>query len=173
MTITEKFKDDSARAAIRALRGLEQTAIMLETWAPEVFPETTEVNGVVQKHFGRVMMESAAESIRQAWADAIKEVADSDRTNTEDERVRAILAGTAIGSLPNDYPLSKLALETWNKLQERTLEGLALIGRIEEILIIADAGSRRIETAMDACDKITVLCYAALPAAVTSKMVQS
>lgn len=45
--------------------------------------------------------------------------------------VRQILAGTDVGSLPNDYPIERLALETWNTLQERTLEGLALIGRAE------------------------------------------
>lgn len=70
MTVTPEFKEASARAAIRALRELEQTAIMLETYAPEVFPE---INEQGQKHFGRVMMESAAEAIRGAWAKAIKE----------------------------------------------------------------------------------------------------
>lgn len=74
MTLTPEFKEASTRAAIRGLRGLEQTAIMLEKWAPEIFPETTEVNGVVQKHFGRVMMESAAEAIRDAWKNAIVEI---------------------------------------------------------------------------------------------------
>jgi hypothetical protein len=72
--VTFAFMAASAKAAIRALRDLEQTAIMLEKWAPEVFPETNEVNGVIQKHFGRVMMESAAEAIRQAWAGAIAEI---------------------------------------------------------------------------------------------------
>ena len=65
------FKEASAKAAIRALRGLEQTAIMLETWAPESFPE---VNEQGQKHFARVMMESAAAAIRASWAAAIREV---------------------------------------------------------------------------------------------------
>jgi predicted ArsR family transcriptional regulator len=76
MTVTDKFKDDSAYAAIRALRGLEQTAIMLEKWAPDVFPE---VNEQGQKHFGRVMMESAAQAIREAWAQAIKDAENSQR----------------------------------------------------------------------------------------------
>jgi len=40
---------------------LEQTAVMLETYAPQIFPE---VNEQGQKDFGRVVMESAAESIR-------------------------------------------------------------------------------------------------------------
>lgn len=71
MSVSVEFKEASARACIRALRGLEQTAIMLERWAPEVFPE---VNEHGQKHFGRVMMESAAEAIRKSWASAIKEV---------------------------------------------------------------------------------------------------
>lgn len=74
MTVTPEFAEASTRAAIRALRRLEQTAIMLEKWAPEIFPETNEVNGVVQKHFGRVMMESAADAIREAWKGAIVEV---------------------------------------------------------------------------------------------------
>jgi hypothetical protein len=74
MTVTPEFKEASTRAAIRGLRGLEQTAIMLETWAPEIFPETTEVDGVVQKHFGRVMMESAAKAIRDAFIGAVVEI---------------------------------------------------------------------------------------------------
>jgi len=71
MTVTLEFKEASARAAIRGLRGLEQTAIMLETYAPDVFPE---INEHGQKHFGRIMMESAAEAIRSAWSNAIVEV---------------------------------------------------------------------------------------------------
>jgi hypothetical protein len=47
---------------------------MLETYAPELYPEVTVTNGVEQKHFGRVMMESAAQTIREAWSSAIKEV---------------------------------------------------------------------------------------------------
>lgn len=47
------------------------------------------------------------------------------------ERVRQILAGTDVGSLPNDYPVERLALDVWNTLQERTLEGLMLIGKLE------------------------------------------
>lgn len=73
-SVTPEFKEASTRAAIRGLRGLEQTAIMLETYAPEIFPETTEVNGVVQKHFGRVMMECAAKAIRDAFIGAVVEV---------------------------------------------------------------------------------------------------
>ncbi|MBP6228490.1 MAG: hypothetical protein KA472_11210 [Pseudomonadales bacterium] len=76
MTVTEQFKDDSARAAIRALRGLEQTARMLETYAPDLYPEVDEHG---RKHFGRVMMESAAQAIRDAWADAIKDVENAER----------------------------------------------------------------------------------------------
>ena len=72
--VTPEFLDASARAAIRALRGLEQTAIMLETYAPEIFPETNEVNGVVQKHFGRVIMESAAQAIRDSFKQAVREI---------------------------------------------------------------------------------------------------
>ena len=88
MTVTDKFKDDSARAAVGALRGLEQTAIMLEKWAPDVFPE---INEQGQKHFGRVMMESAAQSIRDAWAQAIKGAENSERANhaLEMERLRS------------------------------------------------------------------------------------
>ena len=35
MTVTPEFKEASSRAAIRALRGLEQTAVMLEKWGLE------------------------------------------------------------------------------------------------------------------------------------------
>ncbi len=69
--VTLQFIDKSARAAIKALRELEQTAIGLETYAPEIFPE---INEQGQKHFGRVLMEASAESIRDAWAQAIAEV---------------------------------------------------------------------------------------------------
>jgi hypothetical protein len=75
MTVTEKFKNDSARAAIRALRGLEPTAIMLETWSPDIFPE---INDQGQKHFGRIMMEAAASAIRYSWSQAIKDCENSD-----------------------------------------------------------------------------------------------
>lgn len=71
MGVTEEFKEASTRAAIRGLRGLEQTAIMLETYSPDVFPE---INEQGQKHFGRIMMESAAAAIRDAWKSAIVEV---------------------------------------------------------------------------------------------------
>ena len=71
MPVDQEFVERASRAAIKALRGLEQTAIMLETYAPEVFPD---VNEQGQIHFGRALMESAAKSIRQAWADAIAEV---------------------------------------------------------------------------------------------------
>lgn len=43
-----------------ALKELTRTSTMLKTYAPEVFPE---VNEMGQVHFGRAMMESAAESI--------------------------------------------------------------------------------------------------------------
>lgn len=71
MTVTPQFAEASTRAAIRGLRGLEQTAIMLEKWAPDIFPE---VNEQGQKHFGRVMMEAAADAIRDAFKAAIIEV---------------------------------------------------------------------------------------------------
>jgi hypothetical protein len=51
----------------------------------------------------------------------------------EVEKAREILAETAVGSLPHDYPLERLATETWNTLQARTLEGLALIGKVETL----------------------------------------
>jgi len=72
--VTPEFLDASARAAIRALRGLEQTAVMLETYAPEIFPEVNVVNGVEQRHFGRVMMEGAAQSIRDSFKQAVREI---------------------------------------------------------------------------------------------------
>lgn len=68
--VTIDFMERSAKAAIRALRGLEQTAIMLETYAEDTFPP--EENG--QIHFGRALMEAAAKAIREAWASAIAEV---------------------------------------------------------------------------------------------------
>ncbi len=74
MTVTPEFQEASARAAIRALRGLEQTAVMLETWAPEIFPKVVVTNGVEQKEFGCIMMESAAEAIRETWRTAIREM---------------------------------------------------------------------------------------------------
>jgi hypothetical protein len=70
MSVTPAFETASARACIRALRGLEQTAIMLEKWGPEAFPE----NEQGQKHFGRCMTDAAAEAIRDAWKVAIQEV---------------------------------------------------------------------------------------------------
>ena len=70
--VTEEFMNRSAKAAIRALMSLEATAKMLEKWAPEVFPD---VNDKGQVHFGRALMEAAAESIREAFGNAIKQVA--------------------------------------------------------------------------------------------------
>lgn len=67
--IDDAFIMASGRAAIRALRGLEQTAIMLETWAPECFP----ANEHGQVDFARALMESAAQAIREAWKTAIDE----------------------------------------------------------------------------------------------------
>jgi protein gp37 len=61
-----------------AQRELEQTVIMLETWAPEIFPE---VNEYGQVHFGRAIMDSAAQAIRDAWASAIAEVVEADDAN--------------------------------------------------------------------------------------------
>lgn len=75
MPVTDQFKEDSAIAAIKALRNLEQTAIMLETYAPDLFPITDEHGRV---HFGRAIMESAAQAIRDAWSDAIKDVENAD-----------------------------------------------------------------------------------------------
>lgn len=51
---------DDTSAALGRLEDLKRTAIMLRTWAPEVFPE---VGADGQVHFGRAMMESAAEAI--------------------------------------------------------------------------------------------------------------
>lgn len=65
----DDFTGASNRSAVRALRRLEQTAIMLETWAPECFP----ANELGQVHFARALMESAAEAIREAWKTAIDE----------------------------------------------------------------------------------------------------
>jgi hypothetical protein len=70
MTVTPEFQEASAKACIRALRGLEQTAIMLEKWGPETFP--ADPDG--KMHFGRVMTDSAAEAIREAWRTAIRDI---------------------------------------------------------------------------------------------------
>lgn len=86
MTVTPEFKEASSRAAIRALRGLEQTAVMLEKWGPEAFPE----NGQGQVHFGRAMTDSAAQAIREAWKAAVVEVEHfpDDPANIIEERGR-------------------------------------------------------------------------------------
>jgi len=70
MSVTPHFETASARACIRALRGLEQTAIMLEKWGPEAFP----ANEQGQVHFGRAITDSAAEAIRDAFKTAIQEI---------------------------------------------------------------------------------------------------
>ena len=87
MSVTPEFKEASSRAAIRALRNLEQTATMLETYAPDVFPE---INEQGQKHFGRAMMESAAQAIRDSWKAAVVEVESfpDDPANIIEERGR-------------------------------------------------------------------------------------
>ena len=84
MTATPEFQEASTRSAIRALRGLEQTAIMLEKWGPEAFPE----NEQGQVHFGRAMTDSAAQAIREAWKAAIVEVEHfpDDPTNLIEQR---------------------------------------------------------------------------------------
>lgn len=69
--LTPEFKVVSTRSALRALRRLEPTAKMLETYAPDIFPEKNEAG---QIHFGRAMMEAAASAIRFSWASAIKEI---------------------------------------------------------------------------------------------------
>lgn len=68
--VTEEFLDRSARCAIRALMSLEATAKMLEKWGPECFP----ANDKGQVHFARALMDAAAESIREAFQNAIKQV---------------------------------------------------------------------------------------------------
>lgn len=73
------FAIASGKACIRALRGLEQTAIMLEKWGPECFPE----NEHGQVHFARALMESAAEAIRSAWQQAIDEAAKLSKSEPE------------------------------------------------------------------------------------------
>lgn len=69
MTADDGFVEASGRACIRALRSLEQTAIMLEQQSADYYPAAAD--GKV--HFIRAIMESAAESIRSSWASAIKE----------------------------------------------------------------------------------------------------
>lgn len=134
MPITPEFKEASTRAAIRGLRGLEQTAIMLEKWAPEIFPETKEVNGVVQKDFGRVMMESAAEAIREAWKNAIVEVErfPDDPANLIEQRgklrqtlleIAALLRDTTAAQDPSGYVREAFDLAK-NALASNLVEGI-------------------------------------------------
>ena len=124
MTVTEKFKNDSAMAAIRALRGLEPTAIMLEKYAPDIFPEVNVVNGVEQKHFGRLMMESAAQGIREAWAQAIKEAENSDRADMVAEvaalikAVRSLLNGLDTGEAWIDTIADETLANTMRDLRD-------------------------------------------------------
>lgn len=68
--VSREFEIASARACIRALRELEQTAIMLEKWGPDAFP----ANEQGQVHFGRAITDAAAEAIRKSWKTAIQEV---------------------------------------------------------------------------------------------------
>ncbi len=58
---------------------------MLETYAPDIFPE---INEQGQKHFGRIMMEAAAQAIRDAWKSAIVEIEDfpADPANLIEQR---------------------------------------------------------------------------------------
>jgi hypothetical protein len=95
MTVSHEFERASARAVIRALRGLEQTAIMLEKWGPEAFP----ANEQGQVHFGRAMTDSAAEAIRAAWKTAIEEVTnfpdDEDGWIAERGRLRNVMLEAA------------------------------------------------------------------------------
>lgn len=50
---------------------------------------------------------------------------------SEIDDIRAILASTDVGSLPDDYPTVRMAEDRMRTLNERTLEGLALIGKFE------------------------------------------
>lgn len=83
MTVTPEFQEASARACIRALRGLEKTAIMLETWGPEAFPS----NEQGQVHFGRAMTDATAEAIRDAWRVAIREAEHFPETGSMVEQI--------------------------------------------------------------------------------------
>lgn len=86
--VTPEFKDDSQRAAIRALRGLEQTALMLEAQAPEIFGPPDELG---QVPFGHAIMIGAATSIRDSWKAAIKDV----ETSIVDDPVEHLSAKAA------------------------------------------------------------------------------
>lgn len=118
MTVSEKFDRDSAQACIRALRGLEQTAIMLEKWAPECFPE---INEQGQKHFARVMMESAAEEIRKAWADA---VGDAVHSHQQEHRLTLDTDKQVFFYEQEFYVLSNFSAFTliWNGIRFNTSE---------------------------------------------------
>ena len=83
------------------------------------------------------------------------------RLTAEIEQAREILAGTAVGALPKDYPLERLAIETWNTLQERTIEGLALVGKVEaltaELHIAKEWSARVLAGQQEDADTITRL----------------
>lgn len=55
----------SSASLADALEGLGQTALMLRAWVPEIFPKA---HAQEQAHFGRVMMEGAADLIEEALA---------------------------------------------------------------------------------------------------------
>ena len=121
--VTPEFKEASTRSAIRALRGLEQTAIMLEKWGPEAFP----ANEQGQVHFGRAMTDAAAQAIRDAWKSAIVEVESfpADPNNLIEQR----------GALRN--ALFEIAVELQGAVEGGLSQDQTVSGRISEALRIA------------------------------------
>ncbi len=55
-----------------------------------------------------------------------------EKAERELDEVRTILASTDIVSLPNDYPLSRMAHDRMERIKDLTLHGLAEIGRVEK-----------------------------------------
>lgn len=62
----------------------------------------------------------------------------------ERTKVREVLASIDILSLPNDYPTEKMAEVRMETLNQRTLEGLALVGKVE----ILEAENKRLREAL-------------------------
>lgn len=73
----------------------------------------------------------AKTDIEALWCKVAALEAENARLQSELATIRATLASTDVVSLPNDYPTTKMAEDRIRTLNERTLGGLAIIGRAE------------------------------------------